>query len=458
MSSLPDAVVRARPFTHRDGGTDEPTWLMSAEWDDVPRLDTAALLRRYASVVLVAPHPDDESLALGATLADLADAGVAVTVVVATHGGGSPGGSVRRREGDRAVRTLSTRIEVIWWDLPDGGLADAQDALRAGLAELVDESTLLFAPVECDGHSDHEAVARAAEAVALDRSAALLLYPVWLWHWATPADLDWSRLRTLAPSLRALQAKRDAIDCHRSQLVSADGHPIVGSGVLARARRVAETVIVPLPPGLAGRVADDVAESSRGRSEVARPFEEMYDTGDDDPWQFDGSVYERRRLELVAACLGRERYGRVLEIGCATGQLATRLCDRAAEVVALDASAAALRVAKERSDAVRWVLGAAPRDIPDGDYDLIVMSEIGYFLDGVDLLTTLRALRRRLRPDGELVVANWRGPTENIPLDGETVQQQAAAMLDLPLRAHYEDVDLVIDVWGQPVSVYGAHR
>lgn len=456
---MPPARVNthARPFTHHDGGTDEPTWLLDAEWDEVPRVDLAEILRIHPRVVLVAPHPDDESLALGATLADLADAGTAVTVVVATHGGGGPGATVRRREGDMAVRALSTRIEVIWWDLPDSGLADAEDALRAALAELVDDTTLVFAPVECDGHSDHEAVARAAEAVALDRSAALLLYPVWMWHWATPADIDWSRLRSLAPSLRALQAKRDAIDCHRSQLVSDDGHPIVGSGVLARAWRVTETVMVPLPPPLAARVAD-VVGSGRGRDEVAAPFDAMYDAGDDDPWRLDDSPYERRRLDLVLACLGRDRYGAALEIGCATGQLATRLIDRADDVVALDASASALRVANARCATVRWVLGAAPHDIPDGNYDLIVMSEIGYFLDGVDLLATLRALRRRLSPDGELIIANWRGRTEDIPLDGPTVQQQAVAMLDLPVRAHYEDVDLVIDVWGQPISVHGDRR
>lgn len=246
--------MRARPFTHRDGGTDEPTWLLDPRWDDVPRVDLAEILRGYPRVLLVAPHPDDESLALGATLADLAGSGTSVTVVVATHGGPS-GESVRRGEGDRAVNALSSTINVIWWDHPDGGLTGVEDALRAGLRELADDSTLVLAPVECDGHPDHEAVSRAAAAVATERSSALLLYPVWLWHWATPEDVDWSRLRTLAPSLKALQAKRDAIECHRSQLVSADGQPIVGTAVLARAQRVTETVVIPIPTQLSALVA-----------------------------------------------------------------------------------------------------------------------------------------------------------------------------------------------------------
>jgi hypothetical protein len=84
----------------------------------------------------------------------------------------------------------------------------------------------------------------------------------------------------------------------------------------------------------------------------------------------------------------------------------------------------------------------------------VVLSEIGYFLDGPDLLATVRAARRTLRPTGEIVVANWRRPTERIPLDGPAVQAQVAEIIDLPLRARYQDADLVIEVWGEPVSVY----
>ena len=449
-----ESGVRARPFSHLEPGTSEPTWLLDARWDDVPRLALDDVVRRYPKVVLVAPHPDDESLALGATLHDLAHASVDVTIVVATHGGVN---AERRFEGARAVAALSPRISTLWWDLPDGDLSDAEQDMRRRLAELVDDTTLLFAPVENDGHTDHEAVSRAAAAAATERGAALLLYPVWLWHWATPRDIEWGRVRSLAPSLSALQAKRTAIDCHRSQLVVADGHPIVGAALLDRARRVTETVLVPRATPLADRVAQARAAGRRLEA-VAQPFDAMYEGGRDDPWQLDSSHYERRRLQLILACLGRDRYGRVLEIGCATGQLSSRLRNRADEVVGLDASAAALRVARERCATVRWVHGAAPQDIPDEKFDLIVVSELGYFLDGVDLLSTLRALRKCLRPGGELVIANWCGPTENIPLDGETVQHQATAMIDLPVRAHYRDADLVIDVWGQPISVLAEGR
>jgi SAM-dependent methyltransferase len=143
-----------------------------------------------------------------------------------------------------------------------------------------------------------------------------------------------------------------------------------------------------------------------------------------------------------------------LEIGCATGQLSAQLRARADNVIGMDASEGALDVARARTDAVEWLLGAAPNDIPDRQFDLVVLSEVAYFLDGPELLATLRAARRQLRPHGEILLANWSAPTDDIPLDGPTVHAQAAAIFDLPPRARYHDADLTIQVWGEPLSVY----
>ncbi len=449
-------MVEARPFTHREAGTDEPTWLLAAGWDDVPRLDLGALIRRCTRVVVLAPHPDDETLALGATLADLGTEDVEVIVVFATHGGQGPGSTPRRIEAERAMATLGAHLRTVWWDLPDGGLPAAEHELICRLAELVDANTALLAPAECDGHSDHEAASRAAEVVARDCSAILLNYPVWLWHWATPEDLQWNRVRTLSPTLAGLRVKESAIGCYTSQLDTSEDAPIVGESVLRRAHRSFETVLLPVDPHLAGRVSGQVLDA-RARDDVAEPFDAML-TGTDDPWHLDDFVYERRRLGLVLACLGRERYQRVLEIGCATGQLSEELIGRADTVVALDASARALQVARQKTDAVRWIWGAVPADLPNERFDAIILSEIGYFLDGPELVATLRAARRRLTARGEILLAHWRGSTRGIPLDGRAVHRQAAALMDLPLRARYEDIDLIVEVWGEPVSVYREYR
>ena len=214
-----------------------------------------------------------------------------------------------------------------------------------------------------------------------------------------------------------------------------------------------ETVFVPLPHDLAARVEGDVA-AHRSRPQMAAPFDTMLDDDVTDPWRLDESEYEKRRLALTLACLGRPHYQHVLEIGCATGQLAAQLRGRADNVIGMDVSEKALGVARGRTDAVEWLLGAAPADIPDLEFDLIVLSEVAYFLDGPELLATLRTVRRRLRTHGEILIATWSAPTENIPLDGPTAQDQAAALFDLPLRARYHDADLTIQVWGEPLSVY----
>ena len=67
-------------------------------------------------------------------------------------------------------------------------------------------------------------------------------------------------------------------------------------------------------------------------------------------------------------------------------------------------------------------------------FDLVVISEVGYFLRGDEWLTTLRGVRRLLAEGGELVLVHWRHPTHEIPRDGRLATEQAIAMLDLPLR------------------------
>lgn len=450
-------MADVRPLAHRESGTDESIWLLDSGWDSVARLDLAAITARYPRVVVVAPHPDDETLALGATLADLSAQDVDVTVVFVTDGGDGARSTPRRIEGDRAISALGARISVFWWDLPVGGLDSERGTLSGRLADLIDERTVVFAPVEGDGHPDHDAVAHAADSAVRQRSAALINYPVWLWHWATPADMDWSRVRVLAPSLAGLDAKRAAVSCCSGRLPSHDGLAMGGSSGPNRAHRVFETVLMPAAADLAVRIGAAVG-NGRAREAIAEPFDAMMASGEDDPWHLDDFAYERRRLELVLACLGRERYQRILEVGCATGQLSEQLTGRADIVVAMDASERALKVARNKTGVVRWMCGAAPADLPDETFDAIILSEVGYFLDGPELTATLRAVRKRLTARGEIVLAHWRGPIAGIPLDGTAVHAQAAALLDLPLRARYVDVDLIVEVWGEPVSVYREYR
>lgn len=427
-------IGHMRRGTSQPGGPEErefehaATDLLDARWDSVPRADMAGLVDGASRVLAIGTDIRQLVAAVGATLADLARAGTEVTMIVIESTDSS----------DSRLPAIPLLPKVSRWDLRSTEAGALDGVVHDRLVPLLDDRAVVIAPTgasECP-------VARAATAAARQKAARLLEYDPWPWFSAGDDDSFWSRARWLVPSLTGLRDKNLALE----QL----GPPCPAVSSLA-----VEVALVPQNPDLAARVAAVSRSAARSR-DIAAPFDMMFDDGNEDPWHLDDSPYEQRRLALVLACLGRPRYRRVIEVGCATGQLTATLAHRADEVIAMDASPKALAVARRRVGAanVRWVLGAAPQDFPDADSDLVVLSEIGYFLDGPDLLSTVRAARRNLAPGGELLMANWRRSTEHIPLDGPAAQRQTAAVLDLPLRARYEDADLVVEVWGQPESVH----
>ncbi|MCV7359079.1 class I SAM-dependent methyltransferase [Mycolicibacterium fluoranthenivorans] len=389
-------------------------------------------------IVLIGSPVLDGCAAVGATLTDLGRgrAGPVVDLIDVMTGPAD----AERPPGSDGGNRLVAGGRPISWDLRGLELDAVEDLVRARLTSVLHPNSLLIAPAAAADSPVRCGLARAALAAARSQAAILLEYPQWPHDSTSFENVQWTRLRLLAPSLTALRSKESVL-------------PALGD--LAAARCVAEIVALPGDPELAER-SDIFAEPADAPAEVANRFDAMLTEGaTDDPWHLDDSPYERRRLELVLACLGRPHYARVIEIGCATGQLSVQLAERADLVIAVDASAKALEVARRnRTPNIRWVLGAVPQDFPAAEADVVILSEIGYFLDGPDLLATVRAARRALRPTGEIVVANWRRPTEHIPLDGPAVQAQVADIIDLPLRARYQDADLVIEVWGEPVSVY----
>jgi LmbE family N-acetylglucosaminyl deacetylase len=210
-----------------DGGTPLAEW---REWHrEFPALDLAVC----PALVVVAPHPDDETLGFGATAALARSLGIDVTVVVVTDGGGSvPGLSRLERtwlEKDRrAELRKATEIlglgEAICLGMPDGGLTAGEAELTERLTEIVaakPTGTWCAATWRGDGHPDHEAVGRSAATVADRTGATLLEYPVWMWHWARPDDgaVPWHRMVKSPQDRAAVARKRRAVAVFESQLV-----------------------------------------------------------------------------------------------------------------------------------------------------------------------------------------------------------------------------------------------
>jgi hypothetical protein len=85
------------------------------------------------------------------------------------------------------------------------------------------------------------------------------------------------------------------------------------------------------------------------------------------------------------------------------------------------------------------------RGVPDGPFDLVVLSEVGYYLGRDALPGVLRGIRDRLAPAGELVTVHWRHRIEGLELDGDAVQR-AVAGLGMPRLARHEEEDLILEV------------
>lgn len=244
----------AKPLTH--GGTPAPLWLASFEERPLPALD----LTECEQLIVLAAHPDDETLGVGAMITQLAAAGVPVRVVCVSDGGAArPGTSpserlrmetIRRYELRRATNLLNIPPPVPL-GLPDGELPGQEDRITEMLTAILADAdpgptTWCAATWRGDGHPDHEAVGRAASAACALTGSTLLEYPVWMWHWAFPADdaVPWDRAYAVPTSSWAMERKRRAAQCYRSQFERGGGGaaPRLPGFVLPRLIAVGEVV------------------------------------------------------------------------------------------------------------------------------------------------------------------------------------------------------------------------
>ena len=460
----------------------ELRWVRDHRWAQVETPTAQTVLEGYDHLLVVAAHPDDECLGAGALIADAASLGVEVTVLVLTDGeashphsptvGRDQMGRLRSAEADRAATILAPAARVVHAELPDGELAARHDAILAAVRDLCRPRTLILAPWIADGHADHDAAGRgAAAAVAAARAEGegtsdIGHYFIWFWHWSRPDDLPWADLVVVDATLDGLDRRGRALSQHHSQLAplsSASGdEALLTDAVLAPFRRGFTTLFLPrrdlrghddpahdvLRQDLPAR---DLPRGAISSSHRADSFDRMFADGDD-PWS-SGSWYERRKRSLTLAVLSRERYGAVLDLGCSTGILTRALAHRAEVVLAVDVSHRALEVAQRQTcPGITWVHGEAPSvlDRVDRPLDLVVLSEVGYFLRPFELWLTIGRLVELLAPGGELVLVHWRHPTENIPLDGPSVHRQVQAILSSWSTTTHVEADVLLDAYEVP--------
>ncbi|MGA9796760.1 MAG: class I SAM-dependent methyltransferase [Rhizomicrobium sp.] len=149
-------------------------------------------------------------------------------------------------------------------------------------------------------------------------------------------------------------------------------------------------------------------------------FDALY-TADPDPWKFAASPYERGKYMLTMNAMPKPRYRSALEVGCSIGVLTQSLASRCDAVVAIDAAQTPLVEARRRCadlPGVRFEQMFAPEEWPDGMFELILLSEIIYYLSREDVGRLADRVTRSLPRGGSVILVHWTGPTD-YPLSGD---------------------------------------
>lgn len=415
-------------FDAAQAGTSEQTWAADSRLGDRPTL----FLGDADEVVVIAAHPDDETLGAGGLIAHCADVGVPVRVVCVTDGAASHAADPRtaQRRADElaaAVGHLHPDASIEMLDFPDGQTSEHRAAIkRAVLSSLdVSEHAVLVAPWRGDGHRDHRIVGEIAAEVAGGR--LLLEYPIWMWHWGSPnqADIPWDRM--VALSIEPAEKLR-AIECFESQ--TNGEQPVLRAEFLEHFRRTQEIFIT-------------------GDRVLGQAYFDAVYAKSDDPWRFGTRWYEERKRDITVSALPHERYQRGLEIGCSIGLLTELLAARCDHLLAVDLSEAAVAQARELVESRVSIRAQDVRaEFPEGEFDLIVLSEIGYYWGAPGLHAILRKVHAGLAPRGVLIACHWRHPVAEYPLTGDDVHEAIAAH-DWTRIVHHLEEDFVLEVFSK---------
>ena len=165
-------------------------------------------------------------------------------------------------------------------------------------------------------------------------------------------------------------------------------------------------------------------------------FDDLY-AADPDPWKFESSPYEAAKYDATIEALQGRRSASALEIGCSIGVLTDRLSAHCDTLLAIDVAESALEAARRRVPGVAFERREVPEEFPDGSYDLVVVSEVLYYLDEPAFDATLNAIERTL--DGMLLAVHWRPFAERYPLTGDEVHARLRARFGEPAYALQTD-------------------
>jgi cyclopropane fatty-acyl-phospholipid synthase-like methyltransferase len=177
-------------------------------------------------------------------------------------------------------------------------------------------------------------------------------------------------------------------------------------------------------------------------------FEARY-RQDPDPWGYTTSDYERQKYEATLAACGDGPFAHALELGSSIGVFSLILAPRCEQLTTIDAAPTAVDAARRRLVGlphVRPIVGSIPDAVPDRRFDLVVASEILYYLSATELARTLAMLESRMLGGARLVATHWRPAGPERPFDAQQVHRMLREQPWLALQSSGGTTEYLLDV------------
>ncbi len=152
-------------------------------------------------------------------------------------------------------------------------------------------------------------------------------------------------------------------------------------------------------------------------------FDKLY-TADPDPWRFETSEYEAQKYAATLAALPNKRYQSTFEIGGSIGVLTEQLAEYCDSLLSVDISTIAQETAIQRCQHlphVRFQIMNVPHEYPDDSFDLVLLSEVGYYWCWEDFKQAQTRIFDSLLPGGHLLLVHWLHEAIDYPLRGHQV-------------------------------------
>jgi SAM-dependent methyltransferase len=165
-------------------------------------------------------------------------------------------------------------------------------------------------------------------------------------------------------------------------------------------------------------------------------FDKLY-TEDADPWKFETSEYEANKYAATIAALQPDKYESALEIGGSIGVLTEKLATKCKSLLSIDVSEIAQSKAIQRCQKlpqVRFEIMCVPEEFPDEMFDLILVSEVGYYWGWEDMHKSQQLILEHLKPGGHLLLVHWTLYARDYPLSGDEVHESFLKLTPHQLR------------------------